>query len=61
MSMGMLILVSTIQRAVIVEYNHEYGNANISFHYIKGAVIVEYDREYENANISFHYSESCYC
>ena len=32
-SMGMLIFVSTIQRAVIVEYDHEYGNANISFHY----------------------------
>ena len=25
--------VETIQRAVIVEYNHEYGNADISFHY----------------------------
>ena len=45
MSMGMLILVSTIKGAVIVEYNHEYGNANISFHYIKGAVIVEYNRD----------------
>ena len=45
------LFVETIQRAVIVEYDREYGNADISFHYIKGAVIVEYDREYGNANI----------
>ena len=40
--MRILILVSTIKGAVIVEYDCEYGNT-ILVSTIKGAVIVEYD------------------